>query len=69
MAEQLRDMADSFHAPGSASASPAHAALTPAEARLIVFGVLLAMLIAALDQTIVSTALPTIGKNWATTSC
>lgn len=37
--------------------------LTPAEARQIVFGVMTAMLIAALDQTIVSTALPTIGTE------
>src|SRR5262245_19949471 len=63
MAEHLRDMADPNHAPDSGPPFPSHAALTPAEARLIVFGVLLAMLIAALDQTIVSTALPTIGRE------
>src|SRR6185369_18098855 len=40
-----------------------HSALTPAEGRLIVIGVMIAMLIAALDQTIVSTALPTIGTE------
>jgi EmrB/QacA subfamily drug resistance transporter len=56
-------MADANHAARSHPPSPAHALLTPAEARLIVFGVLLAMLIAALDQTIVSTALPTIGNE------
>jgi EmrB/QacA subfamily drug resistance transporter len=56
-------MADANHAARSHPPSPAHAVLTPAEARLIVFGVLLAMLIAALDQTIVSTALPTIGNE------
>ncbi len=56
-------MADADPAPGSGPPPPSHSALTPAEARLIVYGVLLAMLIAALDQTIVSTALPTIGRE------
>ncbi len=42
---------------------PSHLVLTAAEARLIVFGVLLAMIMAALDQTIVSTALSTIGRE------
>jgi EmrB/QacA subfamily drug resistance transporter len=48
---------------GAAPPPPSHSALTPAEGRLIVFGVMIAMLIAALDQTIVSTALPTIGTE------
>jgi EmrB/QacA subfamily drug resistance transporter len=43
---------------------PPHASkLTQGEVRLIVLCVLLATLIAALDQTIVSTALPTIGRE------
>ncbi|MEO8558562.1 MAG: MDR family MFS transporter [Rhodospirillales bacterium] len=36
-------------------------ALTPREQRAIIFGLLLSMLLAALDQTIVAPALPTIG--------
>ncbi|MCX5495461.1 MDR family MFS transporter [Kaistia dalseonensis] len=41
----------------------ARAELDDATKRTIVFGVLLAMLLAALDQTIVATALPTIGRD------
>jgi MFS family permease len=48
---------------GSGSPYPSHLVLTAAEARLIVFGVLIAMMMAALDQTIVSTALSTIGRE------
>ena len=48
---------------GAGSHSPSHLVLTTAEARLIVFGVLIAMMMAALDQTIVSTALSTIGRE------
>jgi MFS family permease len=42
-----------------ASAAP----LTPAEIRSILTGVMLAMFLAALDQTIVATALPTMGRD------
>ncbi len=38
-------------------------ALSQAEIRTIIFGVLLAMFLAALDQTIIATALPTIGRE------
>ena len=38
-------------------------ALGHAEIRAIIFGIMLAMLLAALDQTIVATALPTIGAD------
>jgi EmrB/QacA subfamily drug resistance transporter len=51
------------NAQGSDSPHPSHLVLTAAEARLIVFGVLIAMMMAALDQTIVSTALSTIGRE------
>jgi EmrB/QacA subfamily drug resistance transporter len=51
------------NAKGSDSPHPSRLALTAAEARLIVFGVLIAMMMAALDQTIVSTALSTIGRE------
>jgi EmrB/QacA subfamily drug resistance transporter len=43
--------------------SPTAAALTPADIRKILYGILLAMLLAAMDQTIVATALPTIGND------
>ena len=36
--------------------------LSPHEVRSIIFGVMLAMFLAALDQTIVATAMPTIGR-------
>jgi EmrB/QacA subfamily drug resistance transporter len=39
------------------------ARLTPAQIRLVLAGVILAMLLGALDQTIVVTALPTIGRE------
>ena len=41
----------------------ASAPLSRAEIRTVLFGVLLAMLLAALDQTIIATALPTIGRD------
>lgn len=42
----------------------AHAApLTHADIRSILIGVMVAMFLAALDQTIVATALPTIGRD------
>lgn len=37
--------------------------LSPTEVRRIIFGIMVAMLLAALDQTIVVTALPTIGRD------
>ncbi|PYE86865.1 MDR family MFS transporter [Phyllobacterium leguminum] len=39
------------------------ATLTHAETRSIVFGIMLAMLLGSLDQTIVATAMPTIGQD------
>lgn len=41
---------------------PTSSALTPLEVRTIIFGVMVAMFLAALDQTIVATAMPTIGR-------
>src|SRR5471030_1346898 len=38
--------------------------LTHPEIRAIVFGIMLAMYLGALDQTIVATALPTIGRRF-----
>ena len=46
----------------TAKTAPA-APLSHAEIRLIIIGVLVAMLLAALDQTIVITAMPTIGRE------
>jgi EmrB/QacA subfamily drug resistance transporter len=55
-----REVPDVNETPGAASAS--RSPLTQSQVRLIILCVLLATLIAALDQTIVSTALPTIGS-------
>ncbi len=41
-----------------------HEPLSHAEIRKIVFGIMLAMFLGALDQTIVATALPTIGRRF-----
>src|SRR5664280_2094945 len=48
------------HAP----AKPAPAPLTHPEIRAVVLGIMLAMFLGALDQTIVATALPTIGRHF-----
>src|SRR5690349_20899559 len=42
---------------------PIRPALTHEEIRLVIIGILVAMFLAALDQTIVATALPTIGRE------
>jgi EmrB/QacA subfamily drug resistance transporter len=42
-----------------------HPSLTHAQIRTIVFGISLTMFLAALNQTIVATALPTIGRDFA----
>lgn len=46
-----------------AAKGPATPALSHAEIRTIIIGIMLAMLLAALDQTIIATALPTIGRE------
>ena len=48
--------------PGSAFEHPP---LAHADIRAIVLGILLAMFLGALDQTIIATALPTIGRDLA----
>jgi len=48
----------------AASAPNAPARLTPTEVRAIVLSLMVAMLLTALDQTIVATALPTIGREF-----
>jgi EmrB/QacA subfamily drug resistance transporter len=47
----------------SPTAHPQSSTLSHAEIRTIILGVLLAMFLAALDQTIIATALPTIGRE------
>ncbi|HQS08952.1 MAG TPA: MDR family MFS transporter [Xanthobacteraceae bacterium] len=49
--------------PSSPAPSPSAASLSHAEILTIIIGITLAMLLAALDQTIVATALPTIGSD------
>src|SRR6185503_144686 len=50
--------------PTKADAQPEMRALTHPEVRAIVLGIMLAMFLGALDQTIVATALPTIGRHF-----
>src|SRR5687767_7224515 len=47
-----------------AAASPPRAAMTHAEVRTIFFGLMLAAFLSALNQTIIATALPTIGRHF-----
>src|SRR5260370_17540281 len=44
--------------------SKSHAPLTPAEVRSIFYGLMLVMFLSYLNQTIVATALPTIGRDF-----
>jgi EmrB/QacA subfamily drug resistance transporter len=50
--------------PTKAEAPPEPRALSHPEIRTIVLGIMLAMFLGALDQTIVATALPTIGRHF-----
>ena len=50
--------------PAKSEAPPEPRALTHPEIRTIVLGIMLAMFLGALDQTIVATALPTIGRHF-----
>lgn len=52
------------HKPASARAKAEPRQLTHPEIRTIVIGIMLAMFLGALDQTIVATALPTIGRHF-----
>jgi hypothetical protein len=45
------------------------APLTPGEVHTILLSLMLAMFLAALDQTIVATALPTIGRQFRPRAC
>jgi EmrB/QacA subfamily drug resistance transporter len=50
--------------PSTAAKLPEHAPLGPADIRNIFYGLMLAMFLSALNQTIVATALPTIGREF-----
>src|SRR5262245_11607593 len=50
--------------PVGATAQP-HGKVSHAEVRTIFFGLMLAALLAALNQTIIATALPTIGRHFS----
>jgi EmrB/QacA subfamily drug resistance transporter len=47
----------------TAAAAPARVAMTHAEIRTVIVGLMLSLFLAALDQTIIATALPTIGQD------
>ena len=53
----------SRHSSKPANAVP-HAPLTSADVRKIFYGLMLGMFLSALNQTIVATALPTIGRDF-----
>lgn len=63
LARQNRD-AEARKTDSVAGEAPAHSALTPAELRPLLVGLMVAMFLAALDQTIVAIALPTIGRQF-----
>src|SRR5215471_15404214 len=50
--------------PPPSGPQPGRWVLSHADIRTIVFGLMLAMFLAALNQTIVATALPTIGRDF-----
>ena len=54
------------HKPAKAEPKPSnpHAPLTKADVRKIFYGLMLGMFLSALNQTIVATALPTIGRDF-----
>ncbi|MGA7484731.1 MAG: MFS transporter, partial [Bradyrhizobium sp.] len=58
------DIPDISDAPPIAPPAP----LTPVEVRTILMSLMLTMFLAALDQTIVATALPTIGRQFGDVS-
>ena len=64
IAQELSRIPTEVIEPGDAPAV-VKAPLTPAEVRTILMSLLLTMFLAALDQTIVATALPTIGRQFA----
>src|SRR5207302_3741108 len=64
IAAELRDVASGVIDVGDASPIAPRAPLTPREVHTILLSLMLTMFLAALDQTIVATALPTIGRQF-----
>ena len=64
IAAELRDVASGVIDVGDASPLAPPSPLTPDEVRTILISLMLTMFLAALDQTIVATALPTIGRQF-----
>jgi EmrB/QacA subfamily drug resistance transporter len=64
IAAELPAIPPQVDAVGEASSMAPQAPLTQAEVRTILMSLLLTMFLAALDQTIVATALPTIGREF-----
>src|SRR5439155_4574961 len=60
----VRHESDRRQRPAKPEAPPDPRALAHPEIRTIVLGIMLAMFLGALDQTIVATALPTIGRHF-----
>ena len=60
LSEQPAEVIDIGDAPPIAPPAP----LTPGEVRAVLLSLMLTMFLAALDQTIVATALPTIGRQF-----
>ena len=57
-------MTPSSRAPDTLAKSGPHAPLKHADVRKIFYGLMLGMFLSALNQTIVATALPTIGRDF-----
>src|ERR1700730_14899968 len=64
IADELPDMASQVIDVSDAPSIAPRAPLTPDEVRTILVSLMLTMFLAALDQTIVATALPTIGRQF-----
>src|ERR1700679_1037729 len=61
---ELPQLSGGVHGIGDAPPIVPRAALTPGEVSTILMSLMLTMFLAALDQTIVATALPTIGRQF-----
>src|ERR1051325_10316715 len=59
-----RNVARARTTPTPAAAPPPHSPMSHAEVRTVFFGLMLAAFLSALNQSIVATALPTIGRHF-----